>query len=75
MITKTKQYKLRQLDNDLRIIEQQADDMGFPIDDLPEWKALNALATDYHMGERRHSKGFVYEYGKLQAQVLQAMGV
>ena len=74
-MTHSKRKTLQGLDKDLRIIEQQADTMGFPIDDLPEWKALNALATDYHMGERRHSKGFVYEYGKLQAQVLQAMGV
>lgn len=74
-MTHSKRKALQGLDKDLRIIEQQADTIGFPIDDLPEWKALNALATDYHMGERRHSKGFVYEYGKLQAQVLQAMGV
>ena len=74
-MTHSKRKALEGLDKDLRIIEQQADDMGFPIDDLPEWKALNALATDYHMGERRRSKGFVREYGKLQAQVLQAMGV
>ena len=74
-MTHSKRKALQGLDKDLRIIEQQADAIGFPIDDLPEWKALNALATDYHMGERRHSKSFVYEYGKLQAQVLQAMGV
>lgn len=74
-MTHSKRKALQGLDKDLRIIEQQADAIGFPIDDLPEWKELNALATAYQWGERRHSKSFVSEYGKLQAQVLQAMGV
>lgn len=74
-MTKSKQTALRSLDMDLRIIEKQADDMGFDIDSLPAWQELNALATAYHMGERRRSKSFVEEYGALQAKVMQAMGV
>ena len=74
-MTKSKKTALRSLDMDLRIIEKQADDMGFDIDNLPAWQELNALATAYHMGERRRSKSFVEEYGALQAKVMQAMGV
>ena len=74
-MTKVKRYKLRQLDNDLLIMEKQADEKGFPIDDMPEWKALVSLVTDYHMGDRRHSKGFLVEYGRLQNAVMQAIGV
>ena len=75
MMTKTKQYKLRQLDNDLLIMEKQADEKNFDIDNLPEWQALVALVTDYHMGDRRHSKGFLMEYGRLQGIVMRAIGV
>ena len=69
-MTTTKQRKLRQLDADLRIIEQQADACGFDIDALPEWVALCALVTAYQWGERRHSIGFVREYGTLQQTVI-----
>lgn len=74
-MTKTKQYKLRQLDNDLLIMEKQADEKGIDIDNLPAWQALVALVTDYHMGDRRHSIGFLVEYGKLQSTVMKAIGV
>lgn len=73
-MTKNKQIKLRQLDSDLRIIEKQADAIGFDIDSLPEWQELNALATAYQWGERRHSLRFVQEYGRLQKAVLAQMG-
>ena len=74
-MTKSKQNKLRQLDNDLLIIERQADVIGFDIDGLQEWQELTALVVAYQWGERRHSLGFVQEYGKLQKAVLAKMGV
>ena len=74
-MTKSKQHKLRQLDNDLLIIERQADAIGFDIDGLQEWQELTALVVAYQWGERRHSLGFVQEYGRLQAKVIQIMGV
>ena len=75
MMTKAKQYKLRQLDNDLLIMEKQADEKGIDIDNLPAWQALVSLVTDYHMGDRRHSKSLLVEYGKLQKAVMKAIGV
>lgn len=69
-MTTQKQHKLRQLDTDLRIIEQQADACGFDIDALPAWVELCALVTAYQCGERRHSIGFVREYGTLQQTVI-----
>lgn len=74
-MTKSKQRKLRQLDNDLLIMERQADAIGFDIDSLREWQELTALVVAYQWGERRHSLGFVQEYGRLQTKVMQAIGV
>ena len=74
-MTNSKQKKLRQLDNDLLIMERQADAISFDIDGLQEWQELTALVVAYQWGERRHSLGFVQEYGRLQTRVLQIMGV
>ena len=73
-MTISKQHKLRQLDNDLLIIEHQADSIGFDIDSLPEWQELTALVVAYQWGERRYCHSFMVEYGILQNKVMKAIG-
>lgn len=69
-----KQYKLKALDSDLLYIEKLAESMGVDIDALPEWVALNALVTAYHMNERRYCHSFMIEYGKARHTVMVIIG-
>lgn len=69
-----KQYRLKELDKDLLYIEKLAENMGVDIDTLPEWVALNALVTAYHMNERRYCHSFMVEYGKARHIVMVIIG-
>lgn len=69
-----KQNRLASLDKDLLDIERFADSIGFDIDNLAEWQALNAIVVAYHMGERKYSRGLIVEYGIVRHSVIVHLG-
>ena len=69
-----KQNRLASFDKDLLDIERFADSIGFDIDNLAEWQALNAIVVAYHMGERKYSKSLMVEYGIVRHSVIVHLG-
>lgn len=69
-----KQNRLKALDKDLLDIQRYADNISFDIDSLKEWQELNAIVVEYHMGERRHSKKLIAEYGAMRYKVVTLLG-